>query len=162
LSTERVPLEGSRPRSTGGVQNCSDAPAAQIVTATVSVRRRRERESQSRLDAIMRGEAAPMSREEAAQNLGADPDDLRKIEEFAQAHGLTVTESSVPKRSVKLSGTVAQMEAAFGAKLRVCQSGGQSYLIHEDTLTVPSSLAGIVEAVLGLDQRPVARRDDAE
>jgi kumamolisin len=162
LKTDRTPLEGSRPRSTAAFRNCRDAPASQPVEATVVVRRRSAPKMQSRLDAILRGEAPPMSREEAEQSLGADPEDLRKVTEFAQAHGLTVTESSAPQRSVRISGTVAQMEAAFGVKLRLCQGGDRSYLCYGEPLTVPSSLAGIVEGVLGLDQRPVATHPDAD
>ena len=33
----------------------------------------------------------------------------------------------------------------------------RKYLSYQGPLTVPANLAGIVEAVLGLDQRPVAR-----
>ena len=102
-----------------------------------------------------------MSRDEAAQSLGADPEDLRRIEEFANAHGLAVTECNAQQRSVKISGTAAQMEAAFGVKLQLCRSGSQSYLCYDAPLTVPTSLAGTVEGVLGLDQRPIARPREA-
>jgi kumamolisin len=144
------------------MENCGDAPATDPVNATVIVRRRATPEGKSRLAAIMRGEAPPMSRDEFAQGLGAAPEDLRKLTEFAHAHGLAVTESNAGERSVKISGTVAQMEAAFGVKLHLCRSGGQSYLYYDEPLTVPGSLAGIVEGVLGLDQRPVARRREAD
>lgn len=153
---DRVTLEASRPRPAAAVRDGSDAPAAQPVDATVVVRRRRAPQLQSRLDAILRGDAPPMSREEAELSLGADPEDLRKVAEFAQAYGLTVTESSEQQRSVRISGTVARMEAAFGVKLRLCHSEGQPYLYYEEPLTVPASLADAVEGVLGLDQRPVA------
>ena len=103
-----------------------------------------------------------MSRDEAAQSLGADPEDLRNIAEFARAHGLAVTESNAEQRSVKLSGTAAQMEAAFGVQLRLWRQGSQSYVYYEEPLTVPNSLAGTIEGVLGLDQRPVARSRKAE
>ncbi len=156
MSTDRVPLEGSRPRWTAGIQDCGDAPAAYPVEATIVVRRRRGPESQARIEAIMRGEAAPMSRDEAAQSLGADPEDLRNITEFVHAHGLAVTQSDARQSSVKISGTAAQMEAAFGVKLRLCRSGSQSYLYYDEPLSVPSSVAGSVAGVLGLDQRPIA------
>jgi kumamolisin len=162
LSTDRVAIEGSRPRSTVGTQSCGLAPPTQSVQATVIVRRRVAPEWQSRLDAIMRGEALPLSRDEVEQSLDTDPEDLRKIEEFVHAHGLTVTESNAQQRSVRISGTVAQMEDAFGVKLRLCRNGVQSYLYYDETLTVPHSLAGTVEGVLGLDQRPIARPREVE
>ena len=162
MSNDRVPIEGSRPPSAAGILDCCDAPATYPVLATVIVRRRAAPEWQSRLDAIMRGEALPVSRDVLAKSVGADPEDLRKIEEFAQAYGLVVTESNAQQRFVKISGTAAQMESAFGVKLRLCRSRGQSYLYYDQTLTVPRSLAGTVAGVLGLDQRPMARPRDAE
>jgi len=105
----------------------------------------------------MRGEAPPISREQSAEFLDADPLDLQKVSVFAASCGLTVTESSPAKRAVKVAGTVAQMEAAFGVKLYACKIGGPTYLCYDGALTIPASLAGIVEGVLGLDQRPIAR-----
>ncbi len=43
--------------------------------------------------------AAAMSREEFAARFGADPADIRQVEEFAQRAGLTVVESSEARRS---------------------------------------------------------------
>jgi kumamolisin len=97
-----------------------------------------------------------MSREEAAKALGADPAHLQLVARFARSHGLEVTESNGAERSVKIAGTVAQMEAAFGVKLRQSRSGGRCYLCYDGPLTIPSPLAGIIESVLGLDQRPIA------
>lgn len=97
-----------------------------------------------------------MSRNEAAQTMGADPQDIQKATDFAESHGLTVTESSPAQRSLKISGTVAQMEDAFGVRLLQGQSGNESYLYYDEPITLPASLAGVIEGVLGLDQRPVA------
>lgn len=160
MSEDRVPIEGSLPR--GAVGYVSDAPPAQTASATVVVRHRGGAEPQSRLDAILRGEAPPMSREEAERSLEADPEDVGKVVEFARSYGLAVTEASGPRRSVGIAGTAAQMEAAFGVKLRLWRGGDQAYLCYEAPLTVPAPLAGIVEAVLGLDQRPVAKAREPE
>jgi len=75
--------------------------------------------------------------------------------EFAASAGLTIVESSLAKRSVRVSGTVAQMQAAFGVTPRSAAGGA---FFYEGALTIPAALEGIVTAVLGLDQRPVARR----
>jgi len=112
--------------------------------------------AQAKVEAILRGDAPAMSREQAAQTSGADPRDIAAVTQFAEAHGLHVVESSVSERSVKASGTVAQMEAAFGTRLRACTDGSGTYLYYDGVLTVPSSLSGVIEGVLGLDQRPIA------
>jgi kumamolisin len=99
-----------------------------------------------------------MSREEAAASLGADPADVEKVVAFAKSDGLLVREASTAKRRVRVSGTVAQMEAAFGTKLQSCEVEGRPHTCYEGVLSIPADLDGIVVGLLGLDQRPVARR----
>jgi kumamolisin len=105
----------------------------------------------------MRGEAPAIPREQAAELLGTDPEDLQRVADFAASFGLTVTESSPQKGSVAVAGSVSQMESAFGIKLLACDMGGNIYVTYEGVLTIPAALDQIVAAVLGLDQRPVAR-----
>ena len=48
------------------------------------------------------------------------------------------------------------MNEAFGVTLKRCRAGGTSYRGRQGSLSVPSDLAEIVQAVLGLDNRPQA------
>ena len=98
-----------------------------------------------------------MSRQEGEQKLEADPNDLQAVAAFARSYGLNVSESSPAKRVVKVSGTVAQMEAAFGVKLRCSMVKGKPYLYYEGAISIPASLDQVIVGVLGLDQRPAAR-----
>src|SRR5947209_12649110 len=111
--------------------------------------------SQENLDKILRGEAPPLSRSQAGEALGAAPDDLKRVSDFAAEYGLTVIETSAAKRTVKVAGTVAQMNAAFGVRLGYAADGG--VMTYQGTLTIPPSLDGIITGVLGLDQTPVAK-----
>jgi kumamolisin len=157
LSDDRVPLEASRLHEAAGFQGGTAVPPSQSVEATILVRRRPAAGAGQRIEAILRGEEPTLSREQAAEALGADPEDLRRVVDFAASYGLAVTESSPAKRSVKVSGTVAQMEAAFGVNLRGCRAGEKTYLCYQGALTIPASLDQVVVGVLGLDQRPVAQ-----
>ena len=47
-----------------------------------------------------------LSREEFEAERGADPEDIAAIEAFAQEHNLTVVETSLAKRTIRLAGTV--------------------------------------------------------
>ncbi len=50
------------------------------------------------------------------------------------------------------------MDDAFGVKLCwVTDSKGDRYMSYKGPLYIPKPLAGVVVAVLGLDQRPVAK-----
>ena len=74
------------------------------------------------------------------------------------AHGLTVVREDPAARSVVLSGTIEQFQNAFGVKLEHYEhhSAGQ-FRGRTGTISVPDDLHGVVEAVLGLDNRPQAR-----
>jgi kumamolisin len=97
-----------------------------------------------------------LSRAAFTERYGADAADLQKVEDFARAHGLTVVDSSAGRRTVVVRGTVAQLSAAFGVTLKRCQAGDVSYRGREGSVSVPADLAGVVQAVLGLDNRPQA------
>lgn len=98
-----------------------------------------------------------LSRAEFTQVHGASPEDLAKIDQFAHNHHLTVVESSIPKRVVRLRGTLADLQAAFGVSLRRYRSKDIIYRGRTGPVYVPKELKGIVEGVFGLDNRPVAR-----
>ncbi len=100
-----------------------------------------------------------LSHEEHEGRHGADGADIALVEQFAHEAGLTVVEESASKRRVMLMGTAEQMQAAFGADL-VCyrlEGTDQTFRGRQGTLSIPTSLKGIVLSVLGLDTRPVAK-----
>jgi kumamolisin len=97
-----------------------------------------------------------LSREEFAVLRGADPAELRKVEQFARRNGLAVIQSDAARRSVEVSGPLSKMSAAFGVKFANYSAAGVTYRGYEGKIGVPDELAGIVVAVLGLDDRPAA------
>jgi len=155
VTDSRVFLEASRSHIAAGQRAARPPDPSARVEASILVRRRRQA---AHLEAILRGEAPALSREEAAATLGADPADLQLVSAFAESYGLAILEASQARRTVRVSGTVSQMESAFGITLQSCESGAHSYTCYEGVLSIPTSLDGIVVAVLGLDQRPVAKR----
>ncbi|MGH8797957.1 MAG: S53 family peptidase [Caldimonas sp.] len=97
-----------------------------------------------------------LSRDEYETRHGADPQDIAKVGEFAAAHGLAVVETSVPRRSVVLSGTAQTLGAAFGVTLQQFEHDGGTYRGRTGPISVPANLAGLVVGVFGLDNRPQA------
>ncbi len=77
--------------------------------------------------------------------------------DFAVHAGLRVVESSAAKRSVRLAGTAGAMSKAFGVELRRYAHAGGSYRGRVGPVQIPMELAGVVQAVLGLDNRRVGR-----
>ena len=83
--------------------------------------------------------------------------DIDAVTAFAQAHALTVVETSPARRLVKLSGTAAHFQTAFRTELLSVRQAGDQYRMRQGSLHVPATLQPIVESVLGLDNRPVAK-----
>jgi kumamolisin len=99
----------------------------------------------------------PLTRAQFRELMGADPADILAVEKFAHDHGLDVVQSSVTQRSVRVAGTVAAMAAAFSVSLKSHQAGRTRYRVRSGAVYLPQELCKIVEAVLGLDNRPLAR-----
>jgi kumamolisin len=97
-----------------------------------------------------------LTREQFAASHGAEPADLAAVAAFAAAHGLAVVESDAARRSVVLSGTTQSMNDAFGVALQQFEHASGSYRGRTGAVTVPDNLAGVVEGVFGLDDRPAA------
>ncbi len=97
-----------------------------------------------------------LTREQFAASHGAESADLAAVAAFAAAHGLAVVESDAGRRSVVLSGTTTSMNNAFGVALQQFEHASGSYRGRTGTVTVPGNLAGVVEGVFGLDDRPAA------
>jgi kumamolisin len=97
-----------------------------------------------------------LSRQELAAAMSADPADLAKVEAFASEHGLDVVQWSLPQRKVILGGPASSMAAAFDVRLKRYRSPKGSFRGRTGPVTVPASIADIVEGVFGLDDRTVA------
>lgn len=103
------------------------------------------------------GQRRHVGQDEFVRRFGGDPADLAAVRRFARAQGLVVEEADAARRSCRLSGTVAQMAAAFDVDIRSYCVGKLSFLAHRQCVSLPRDLAGVVECVIGLDTFPVGR-----
>jgi kumamolisin len=152
---KRVPLPGSNRQPLPESQEVGPVPADERVQVTVSLRRRG-----GNPPVDQGGQLPHVSYSQFSAEYGADPADIARVESFAQHAGLTIVESSIAKRRVILAGGAATVAKAFGAQQLACyrqQHDGPLYRGRSGPLTIPTELAGAVIAVLGLDNRPVAR-----
>jgi kumamolisin len=127
-------------------------PATGRVTVSVIVRRKAPL-GQTNVTGVQRLTRAQFNAEHAA-----DPAAVQLVKRFAKEYGLTV-QSGTPapgRRTIKLTGTVANMQRAFGVSLESKVVDGKTYRVREGTITLPTELQGYVVAVLGLDNRPQA------
>ena len=148
-----LPVEGSDRRPFPGAERLGPADPRQRVTVSVRLRRRPDAPP---LPRPRRG-TGHLSRERFTAVYGADPADIAELVAFARQHGLDVGETSVARRTVQLTGTVAQLQAAFAVDLGHYRAGQASYRGREGHVHLPAGLVPIVEGVFGLDDRPQAR-----
>src|SRR3954469_5799275 len=139
-SSERPPLPGSTRYAARGVRATGAPDPAASIDITVVLRR-----------------AQPLPA------LGADPDDAATVQQALEAEGLQVLDVDLPSRRIQARGDVATLERVFGTSLSEVESPdpvtGRPVVHRQRTgeLVLPPSLAGVVVAVLGLDDRPQAR-----
>jgi kumamolisin len=88
---------------------------------------------------------------------GADPVSVKAVQNFAADFGLKA-ETHPPRRTVTVTGTAAALQKAFGVTLQQhTTKNGDTCRIREGQIHLPQELAPHVEAVLGLDTRPIAK-----
>jgi kumamolisin len=95
-----------------------------------------------------------ITHEEFLSNHGSNKDDLKKVEEFAKGHNLEVKEVNTSAGNVVLLGTIDDFSKAFGVELATYENPEFTYRGREGYIHIPENLSNIVEAVLGLDNRP--------
>ncbi len=156
----RVVLPGSEKAPLRGIKSAGKLDPKARFEVTVRVRARAAQGRSAEVAALISTSPSrrqPLSREEFAARFGAAREDLHRIEEFAHDHGLDVVSSSGAQRTVRLSGTVKDMQEAFGVKLKSVIHDKAKFRHRSGAIRIPQELASIIEGVFGLDNRPAVQ-----
>jgi kumamolisin len=151
-SHKHVPLPGTERDAPHNATNAGPMPPQKLIRVSVIVRRKNHLSL-----AALHGRI--ISREEFNEKYAAAPADFDQVRRFAREHSLTVDEgaSSLPRRTIVLEGTVQALQAAFGVQLNEYESGGHRFHSFKGAVSLPAEHAGVIENVLGMDSRPVAK-----
>jgi kumamolisin len=148
--SERTALSDARPA--GPVD-----PAEQIEVTLIT--RRAARLPTDTADVPVR-----QSRAELRRRYGSDPADHQLVADVlgAVAPAIQVTGSDPASRRLTIAGPVSELASVFGTELTLVSSTGPTgelvrHRYRTGGLQVPAELAGVIVAVLGLDDRPQAR-----
>jgi kumamolisin len=109
------------------------------------------------LGALLPRERRHLSRRAYAAAQGPDQADLNAVTRFARVHGLRVVGRHIAGRTIHLRGSIANVSAAFRTKLAIYRYFNGHYRGRTGPILVPAHLEGVIQAVFGLDNRPVAR-----
>jgi hypothetical protein len=178
---ESTRLAGSaRPRPNSHKLVGPLAPAT-IIGVTLVIR---PRPGAPAMPSLADWQATPLARrkfltpKQFAATHGAQTADLHQVAAFAKSRGLTVLESHAGRRHVVVRGTAEKLNAAFGITLneyeapvppaairaRAAAKAGkpvpavETYRHHgfDGHIALPENLAGVVQGVVGLDNRRVS------
>lgn len=152
---QRVPLPGSARRLASGTELGGQVSPGTSIEVTLLLRRRG-----SVPEALLTG-TDRVSGAELGQRYGADPADVDRVSQVLTGHGAQILQSDPASRRIRARGT--ELAQLFGAELREATtpdpiSGAPVRHRHRTgALELPAELAGVVVAVLGLDDRPQTR-----
>jgi kumamolisin len=149
-------LAGSERRAYRNAHATGPADPRERVEVSVLVRRRPGSDLAAHATAIGAGRARHMTHAEFDEAFGAADEDLATVAFFAHKHGLTELDRHAGRRTMRFAGTVAQCNAAFGVELQNYDYEGGTYRGRVGSISLPDTVHDLVEAVLGLDNRPAA------
>ena len=152
-------LSGSVRNAASGASFIGKTAGTSQINVTVVLKRKRDiQQADLHRHALLRPHERPVTDHAAfAEQYGASTEAVDAIRAFAATHGLTVTNVDQLRRVIDLSGPVSNMEQAFGTLLHDYAIGRRTYRGRRGPLLLPPNIIPHVEAVLGLDNRPVAK-----
>src|SRR5580700_426872 len=155
--TEFVQLTGSDRQALPGASLGPPVDPAERIDVTVITRRA------AQLPRTAAGVPDRLSRDDLRQSYGSSTADQDQVAQILTGidPGIEITSADPGSRRMTITGTAAALSAAFGTELSVVASQGPSgaevtHRYRTGPLQIPAELGGIVEAVLGLDNRPQA------
>jgi subtilase family serine protease len=78
--------------------------------------------------------------------------DVAKVENWLRGQGFSVIYSPQNNHYLAAEGSVAQLAAAFGTQFGLYNVQGQTVRAPVAEVSIPSTLAGVIKAVIGLDE----------
>jgi kumamolisin len=154
-----VTLHNSKRQQPVGARSKDDVRPDEIIRVTVVVRAISSAEERKKaiadLSLQIPKKREHLTRQEFIKLHGARDEDLQLIKKFAENSKLRVIDSSKERRCVILSGTAQELSDAFQVDNRTYTHEGRVYRSYPDAIQIPANLKGVIEAVLGLEDRPL-------
>ena len=81
------------------------------------------------------------------QSFGLSDSDIAAVTGWLQSQGMTIDQVTPGKRLIEFSGSVAQVETAFGTEMHSYSVAGEKHVSANSSITVPTALAGVIASV---------------
>jgi len=148
----KIALNGSERAPMEGATLSGPTDPDQLVEISIVLKQRRALDLEHLQGKII-------SHDDFASTYGADPEHLERVRNFASAHDLRVIDipDEIARRTLKVQGTVANLEKAFGVTLNNYNHPGGRYRGRTGSIHIPAELEEVIQGVFGLDDRPQAK-----
>ena len=103
-----------------------------------------------------------LTAEQWADRFGLSHGDVQKLTEWLKSQGFTVQSVAHGRNWIVFSGTVSQMQNAFGLEFHRYNVDGEMHVANANSPRIPAALAGIVSGLRGLHDfylKPMAARN---
>jgi hypothetical protein len=125
----------------------------------MSINFKRSAAQEASLTALLKAQQDPgspfyhkwLTQAEFGQQFGMSSADLDKVTGWLQQEGFTVTSVAASRNSINFSGNIANVEKAFQAKIHNFSVNGETHFANAAQISIPSSFAGTVSSVRGLN-----------
>jgi subtilase family serine protease len=88
--------------------------------------------------------------DEFGARFGLADSDIAKVQSWLGQHGFTEFSVSRSKNRISFSGTVEQVEAAFGTEMHYYKVNGETHFAPSRDVSVPAALSSVVQTVTNL------------
>jgi kumamolisin len=151
-------ITGSERQPVRGARLIHNSHPDQTIELSIRVRSKAENKRAELKIALAKPGFKQLSRSEYESTHGADPADVEQVKKFAQEFGLKVrtTGTELARRTVMVSGTVANLQRAFNVELKEYSHPKGNFRGRVGAISVPAEYADIITGVFGLDNRPQA------
>jgi kumamolisin len=148
----KIALTGSERAPLSGATLVGPTDPNQLVEVSVVIKQRRE----LKLEHL---QGRTLSHDEFASAYGAEPEHIERVRAFARDNNLQTVETreEIARRTIKILGTVANLEKAFGVTLHDYEHPKARYRGRTGAIHLPAELSDVVQGVFGLDNRPQAQ-----
>ncbi len=161
----RVPLQHTIPSRARIANDLGSAPA-DTKLSSMSLRFNMTAAQQADLTQLMIDQQNPSSPsyhkwltpEQFGTRFGLNSADIGKVSTWLTSQGFTVTGVARSSTFISFSGTIAQAQQAFGTSIHTLSLNGEQHISNVTDPVLPSSVAGVVTAITGLNDFKIKPR----
>ena len=102
-----------------------------------------------------------LTSEQFGARFGLSSSDIAKVSAWLTSQGFTITSVAHSSTFITFTGTVAQVQQAFGTAIHTVSLNGEQHITNLTEPTLPSAIAGVVLDVAGLNDFKLKPRSRA-